>query len=58
MVLADERYGSYIVGYTVILFTTVIIYTSETAGYLWGAMRASRVINAQLVESILGSTFR
>ncbi|PPQ71032.1 hypothetical protein CVT26_011497, partial [Gymnopilus dilepis] len=48
----------YIVGYTLILFTTVVIYTSETAGYLWGAMRASRVINAQLVESVLGSTFR
>jgi len=49
---------SYLFLYSAILLASVVIYLFATLIYNLGTQRASRTINAQLVDSILGSTLR
>ena len=49
---------SYLSIYSSLLVASVVTYAVATTTYIYGTMRASRKINAQLVESILGSTLR
>ncbi|KAF9481115.1 multidrug resistance-associated ABC transporter [Pholiota conissans] len=44
--------------YTSILCTTILVIALANIFFVYGSMRASRVINKMLVESILGSTLR
>ena len=44
--------------YSAILVASVLIYLFATLIYNLGTQRASRTINAQLVDSVLGSTLR
>ncbi|KAF9481121.1 multidrug resistance-associated ABC transporter [Pholiota conissans] len=48
----------YLGQYTLILCVMIVIYTLSFIFFIFGSMRASRTINAFLVESILGSTLR
>ncbi|KAF8885695.1 multidrug resistance-associated ABC transporter [Gymnopilus junonius] len=54
----DVRVQYYLSLYSSLLVASVVTYAVATTIYIYGTMRASRTINAQLVDSILGSTLR
>ncbi|PPQ73485.1 hypothetical protein CVT26_010187 [Gymnopilus dilepis] len=54
----DVKVLFYLSIYSSLLVASVVTYAVATTTYIYGTMRASRKINAQLVESILGSTLR
>ncbi|KAF8816575.1 hypothetical protein BYT27DRAFT_7127650, partial [Phlegmacium glaucopus] len=48
----------YLAQFSLILCTMVAIFASSEIFYIYGSLRASRRINASLVDSVLGSTLR
>ncbi|KAE9405089.1 P-loop containing nucleoside triphosphate hydrolase protein [Gymnopus androsaceus JB14] len=48
----------YLTGYTLILIFVVVMFSIGFVIYLFGALRASRSIHKQLVQSVLGTTLR
>ncbi|KDR83043.1 hypothetical protein GALMADRAFT_866150 [Galerina marginata CBS 339.88] len=54
----EVRVSFYISIYSSILLGATLIYTASYTFYIFGTMRASRVINESLVSSILTSTLR
>lgn len=55
LIIFNHSYLSY---YSLILFLSMAISAIVTAVFNFGAIGASRSINRELVESILGSTLR
>lgn len=49
---------SYLTVYGLILLAAVISYTVGSGVYVFGALRASRSIHRNLIESVLGTTLR
>ncbi|KDR83119.1 hypothetical protein GALMADRAFT_238944 [Galerina marginata CBS 339.88] len=54
----DIRVVYYLSLYSSILLASVAVYVLAYITYIYGTMRASRKINGQLVDSVLGSTLR
>ncbi|KAF8265084.1 hypothetical protein EI94DRAFT_1736769, partial [Lactarius quietus] len=51
-------FASYLTIYGLILLVAIISYTTGSGVYVFGALRASRSIHRQLIESVLGTTLR
>ncbi len=51
-------FASYLTVYGVILLASVTCYTTGCGVYVFGAVRASRSIHRNLIESVLGTTLR
>ena len=49
---------SYLGIYIAIVVLSILAMVYSTVAYTYGGMRASRVVHAKLVRSLLGSTFR
>lgn len=49
---------SYLLVYAVLLIVAGITYSSAYLVYVYGSMRASRIIHKVLLESVLGTTLR
>ncbi|KAH9059056.1 hypothetical protein EDB87DRAFT_1577854 [Lactarius vividus] len=59
--LADDYWSfaySYITVYVLILLVATASYTMGFGVYMFGALRASRIIHRTLIESVLGTTLR
>ncbi|PPQ91593.1 hypothetical protein CVT25_013697, partial [Psilocybe cyanescens] len=44
--------------YTLLLLTAIVLFSAVYVFYIYGTMRASRIINASLIDSVLSSTLR
>jgi hypothetical protein len=49
---------SYLSIYGLILLVATIAYSTASGVYVFGALRASRIIHAKLIEAVLGTTLR